>query len=252
MKKNRFFLPLFFALGAVFLFSCNKEPGPWTPTVFNTIANGNPGLIIPANSTGYCIAADIIIYVDSLTQYNRSFASACIGNTIGLTDYKDIGILKVNGIALTKYPNNCYTSNTGDGITDVIDFTSGANWLVSYKGFPIGTIPAGPLPSKPIVVSAPTIQLDTSYTIQNFPVTGGDTVIYAIGDGYGRFIYKGKSKTSTSCTFTKEEMATLGASSRGLIQVNSYKRSVLSPVGTTDNFYFYNNSAFVKQNISIQ
>jgi hypothetical protein len=252
MKIKFSFLPLLFAIIAIVFSSCNNEPGPWTPIVYNTIANGAPGIVLPLKSNGYGIASNITVYIDSVTQYKRTAASGCFGNDSGKMNYKNIGQVLVNDVALTIYPNNCYTSNTGDGLDNVFDFTGKAIWKVNYSNVLTGNVDAGVFPTTPIIVTKAEIDLDTTNIIQNFPVTNADTIIYAIGNGAGKFILKGKSKTSTSCAFTKEELASIGATSNGLIQVSAYKRIKITPAGKPEVFYFYNNTAYVKQNVSIK
>lgn len=252
MKLNFKLLPFVLALFGMFFCSCNSEPGPWTPVVYNTIANSIPGIVVPNKSNGYGIASNITVYFDSTTQYKRTFASGCFGNDSGQLNYKDIGLVTVNGVALTKFPNNCYTSNTGDGLQNVFNFSANAIWNVTYSSFPTGVVDAGVFPTTPIIINNSVLDLDTSNIIQNFPVTNADTIIYAIGNGQGRYILKGKSKNSTSCLFTKEELATIGATSKGLVQVSAYRRYKYVPVGKPEVFYFYNNSAYVLQNVVIQ
>ena len=230
MKIKFSFLPLLFTIIAIVFSSCNSEPGPWTPIVYNTIANGAPGIVLPLKSNGYGIASNITVYIDSVTQYKRTAASGCFGNDSGKTN----------------------TSNTGDGLDNVFDFTGKAIWKVNYSNVLTGNVDAGVFPTTPIIVTKAEIDLDTTNIIQNFPVTNADTIIYAIGNGAGKFILKGKSKTSTSCAFTKEELASIGATSNGLIQVSAYKRIKITPAGKPEVFYFYNNTAYVKQKVLIK
>lgn len=248
-------LSVFFVLTA-----CNQEPGPSIPTEFNTLRDGRIGITIPVNSWGYGIANKLTIVVDSLEQYQRTSGTACFYDTlVSIGNIKNVGNVSINAKAMALYPNNCYTINTGEGLEQVIDFSSGSIWSIVGGGGVIvpDTITGGAFPSSPVIRNLPVIDIDTNFTVLNFPVTGAYEVVYAIGNASGKFVYKVKTGTSTSCTFTKEELSELGASSQGIIQVNAYNIKQVNaiyihntiPLLRPKPHHFINNTVYVLQNV---
>lgn len=77
------------------------------------------------------------------------------------------------------------------------------------------------IPGKPQITSGKTVTRAEGYTLTHQFSTGSSKILYGIYSGQ-KYIHKELNAGSTQCVFTAAELAELGSTKNGIIQVNAY------------------------------
>jgi hypothetical protein len=238
----------------LFLSSCSQEEidelvkqnqNNTTPT-----PTPNTNFPMPSWSDAFgVLVATQVKAVQSSASITIGVAAAAIYANMGDSALADAGTVKVESKELTKQPNNSYafipTQNEPTGIA----FTNPISWEVSGNG----TVSAfshdltGSFPNADSVTSATTFDNNNAYTLTVGSLADADSVLFMVAGSSGTPLLKYLSGTSTSCTFTQAEMATIPAGT-GLIQV--------VPMRITDNTaggrkYYYVRQTAVSKTVTI-
>jgi len=131
-----------------------------------------------------------------------------------------MGQVLCNTQALTQNPNNSYvfsdispTSPMGISFSSEVDWSvSGGNGFdaIDYDAFVFG------FPTTQAITSEAIVNRSLGYTLSCSGVSGADSVLFNIGN-----VMKTLSGSSTSYTFTADELSALGAGS-GVAQISAY------------------------------
>jgi hypothetical protein len=218
----------------------------------NTTPTPTPSTNIPMPSWSDAfgvLAVTKVKTVQSNVSIEIGVAAAAIYANLGDSALADAGTVKVESKDLTKQANNSYVFVPSQTEPTGIAFTNPISWEVSGNG----TVTAfnhdltGAYPSADSVTSATTFDNNNAYTLTVGSVADADSVLFMIAGPSGTPLLKYLSGTSTSCTFTQAEMATIPAGT-GLIQV--------VPMRITDNTaggrkYYYVRQTAVSKTVTI-
>lgn len=187
--------------------------------------------------------------VQSSVSIEVGVAAAAIYANMGDTALADAGTVKVESKELAKQSNNSYVFIPSQTEPTGIAFSNPISWEVSGNG----TVTAfshdltGAYPNADSITSALTFDNNNAYTLTVSSVSDADSVLFMVVGASGAPLIKYLSGTSTSCTFSQAEMATIPAGT-GLVQV--------VPMRITDNTsggrkYYYVRQTAVSKTVTV-
>ncbi len=250
MKKHIYLLGLLVIAGTITLTSCSKkdttEPETETPTTPGGGGGGSASNapITPsfADGNGTMIASKVnaIVAVPGTTMVvttTMGSATASLFDAAGSATLVDGGAITANDSTLAKQSNNAYIftpKSTG------INWGSNSKWSIagnSSTGVPAFTYTANGFPSNPTLPSITSVSKGSACTFSTSSVSNADSLCFQITSG-SKTIYKMKSASQTSHTFSSTEMGTLDVSSNAFMTITAYKFN--NTTASTKKYYFIN------------
>lgn len=238
MKKISFILSCVL-LVTVLMTSCKKDDTSPTPTPTPTPTPSNPIPAIPSNVSGVLVAIQtqtkppIVIPGVPIQMINVGLAVALFPSGTAGVNY-NAGNVSVNTFQLTKDTSNMYMYTPGATNPLGLEFTTPPSWTVSGSAnVPAFNATAYAFPSDVNVTSATTVNVSSAYSLTCDPVTGADSLIFAV-HGPSASIIKTKAGNVSSYSFSAADLATVGKGV-GYIQITAYR---MKPVVNSNKTYW--------------
>ncbi len=153
----------------------------------------------------------IAVKSNSLTETPIGTFPIEIGTAVAVffenqTNFIDVGTVKLNQSALSKYDNNSYVFTPGLTEPTGLDLSGSISWEVagnaSFSGF--SYTPTNTFPNVGNITSAGTVTKSDGYTISIAEISGADSILYQIGG-----VVKMQAGNIVNCQFTSAELSGL-------------------------------------------
>ncbi|MBX2903366.1 MAG: hypothetical protein KF872_07390 [Chitinophagales bacterium] len=217
--------------------SCKKETENNPPTPKNEA----PSSFVPGDADFFFKAS--VFYVSTTSVYGQS-SEYKVGDALAFFKNNKVnaGDVTINGLPMTKEESGNYIykklGNIPEGITYLSNLAAWTATGDTATGVaPLSINDTTAFPAKPV------IQDKKINTQESFLLTAKDTIIadstVFVVSGPNATLRKVKGPNAKSCTFTKEEMQTLGTGrSLGLIQISPYTTVLDTTVISGAKTYF--------------
>lgn len=215
---NNKMIALALATASVFA-SCKKEDAPSPSPTPSPKPAPSSAAATPSYGTGDGALVALITRTTMSTplgpvSQDLGTGVAVFGN-LSTGTYNDAGTITLNGKELKKQTNNSYVYIPGTTDVTGIDLSDNIKWSVASPVISYDASLAGSgrdMPSSGgLSGSYTTIDASSAFTLSVVSVLNADSVYFQI-NGPDKSILKRRSGTTTSVTFTADEVASLGKS----------------------------------------
>lgn len=200
------------------LASCSKAD-PVTPTPTPTPTPPSSAASTPSYATGDGAIVALITRTTTNTpigavDFDLGTGVAVFGS-LSSTTYNDAGKVTLNGKELTKQSNNAYVYTPSAADVTGIDLDGAINWSVTTPSFTYnaGSGTGRGMPNATAIAGTyTTVDANAAFTLElSGGVSNADSVYFQI-NGPSKSILKRMSGSTTSVTYTADEVKSLGKS----------------------------------------